>query len=97
MSRPSSTCSVQKALRSDEENLKKAKMEVEVSCFCLKFSAFSEIPTFQDAGTDLIYRSLEATEEAIGCIRDGESVRREVTLELRNLQLSLHEDFERVC
>ncbi|CAI5441167.1 unnamed protein product [Caenorhabditis angaria] len=45
---------------------------------------------------DQLRRSINATEKAIDVIRDGDLARRQVSLELRDLQLTMHEDLERI-
>ncbi|KAF1769767.1 hypothetical protein GCK72_001584 [Caenorhabditis remanei] len=44
---------------------------------------------------DYIARSLNATEKAIELIRDGDIVRRHVTLDIRDMHISISEDMER--
>lgn len=44
----------------------------------------------------MIERSLNATEKAIESIREGELVRRHTDLELRDMQISMNEDFDRI-
>ncbi|CAA99816.2 Methyl-accepting chemotaxis protein [Caenorhabditis elegans] len=45
---------------------------------------------------EMIERSLNATEKAIESIREGELVRRHTDLELRDMQISMNEDFDRI-
>uniref|UniRef100_A0A8R1E1T7 Uncharacterized protein n=1 Tax=Caenorhabditis japonica TaxID=281687 RepID=A0A8R1E1T7_CAEJA len=50
----------------------------------------------QMSNRDMIERSLCATEKAIDLIREGDLARRTTALELRDMQISMHEDFERL-
>lgn len=44
----------------------------------------------------MIERSLNATEKAIESIREGDLVRRHTVLELRDMQISMSEDFDQI-
>ncbi|CAI2297959.1 unnamed protein product [Caenorhabditis sp. 36 PRJEB53466] len=50
----------------------------------------------QNSNEELIERGLTATERAVDSIREGDLVRRHTALELRELQVSTHADFQQL-